>query len=135
MKSSIHSAVVLIALTAIAFLVCSQPAAALPIKIFNTGVDDSYNILAPGMPDPHWTVGAGQAYVLSLMYGLWLPNGPDSMWIGYQDDFSQPQAPYPISQQFDLTGFDPSTAQISGAWGIDDYGVIALNGIATASND
>jgi len=38
------------------------------------------------------------------------------------------QHPYDFRLTFDLTGLDPSTAHITGSWGVDNYGQIELNG-------
>src|SRR5436305_11585271 len=100
------------------------------IPMFSTGAG------IPGGDDPHWTVtsalGTAPAKILSLS-NVWFAWGPDndglnSLWIAPVDSFSQPQAPYTYSQTFDLTGFDPSTATISGIWSVDDVGTMFLNG-------
>ncbi|SNR26599.1 hypothetical protein [Puniceibacterium sediminis] len=56
-----------------------------------------------------------------------------SDWVWIDDPFSVNTARY--SFQFDLTGYDVTTASLSGMWGVDNYGAIYLNGseIATLS--
>jgi hypothetical protein len=53
----------------------------------------------------------------------------DSMWIG-QDAAGSGDvgSPYTFRLSFDLTGFDPASVRITGAWGVDNNGDITLNG-------
>jgi hypothetical protein len=43
-------------------------------------------------------------------------------------------SPYTFQLTFDLTGFNPATATISGAWGVDNDGSILLNGSTPAGS-
>jgi hypothetical protein len=55
----------------------------------------------------------------------------DSRWIWANADGSgMIGSPYTFRLTFDLTGLNASTATISGAWGVDNEGVIRLNGAA-----
>jgi hypothetical protein len=55
----------------------------------------------------------------------------NSRWIWVNADGSGTAgSPYTFRLTFDLTGLDASTATISGAWGVDNEGVIQLNGAA-----
>jgi hypothetical protein len=50
------------------------------------------------------------------------------MWVGVTTSFVTPQFPYTFTETFDLTGYNPSTAALSGFFVIDDEGYVALNG-------
>ncbi len=110
------------------------------INLPSTGTDASGNELAGGSPDPHYSVtgpgrpGGGPAVVYSQgsLFGGWVPDDPHSAWIGFQDSFSSnPHGIYTYELQVDLTGYNPSTASISGSWAADQFGSINLNGIPT----
>lgn len=112
-------------------------AAATPITIYDTGVDDSGNQLAGGSPDPHYTCVDlnGPAHVLSdaNTWPTWL-EPTDAKWIAPLDVFEQdPTGWYTIQTTFDLTGLDPSTSRISGFWAADQYGSMYLNGNLVAT--
>ena len=115
-------------------------ASATVINLASTGTDASGNELPGGSADPHYSVtgpgrpGGGPAVVYSpgSLFGGWVPDDPHSAWIGFQDSFSSsPHGDYTYELQFDLTGYDPTTASISGSWAADQFGMITLNGLAT----
>jgi hypothetical protein len=117
-----------------------QSAHAKVIPLFSTGTDSSGNLLPGGSADPHYDVtgpgvpGGGPAavYSPSSLWFQWAPNDPHSGWIGFQDSFSSsPHGDYTYVQTFDLTGYDPSTASLSGLWAADQFGSIDLNGSPT----
>ena len=110
-----------------------------PFATFNTGVDASGVPLALGAPDLHWRYVAGpdvpmpaNAIVVTSQH----PSGQyfatsDSLWISRLATGSvSPNTPYTYQLAFDLTGFDASTAVLSGIWGVDNFGSILLNGVA-----
>jgi hypothetical protein len=114
-------------------------AAAAPFTTFNTGVDASGTPLALGATDPHWLYVAGpnlptpaNAIVLTNQH----PSGQyfattDSLWISRLATGSvSTNTPYTYELAFNLTGFDASTAVLSGIWGVDNFGSILLNGVA-----
>ncbi|MDG2123008.1 MAG: immunoglobulin domain-containing protein [Verrucomicrobiales bacterium] len=137
-------------------LLASAPLAlAAPIPgLFNTGVDNDANILPPNTLDPHYTIiespdptfpGPDIFTSSSIPSPPWLIEGPgsanpDSRWItpntvggnvaGSTDNFT-------VRTTFDLTGFDQTTANITGRWSTDNGGVdIIINGFSTGqSND
>ncbi len=119
----------------IALLYLSGPARAEQIPIFNTGVDASGAPLSGGSADPHWSVVAGPGItsptpgeVLTSPSGLYAESA-DSRWIWVNADGSGATgSPYTFRLTFDLTGLNASTATISGAWGVNNEGVIELNG-------
>jgi hypothetical protein len=108
------------------------------LPIYNTDVGN----LPGSSPDTHWSVtgpniGEAQgspALVLSgpALYPSWTTDTAASGWIGVLNPGSsyQPPVPYTFSETFSMAGFQVATAQISGFWGIDDYGQLFMNGIA-----
>lgn len=104
------------------------------IPLFSTGVDAGGNILAGGSADPHWTIVAGTgissptpAIVVSSPAGSYATSG-DSRWVWRNADASGGGG-NTFRLVFDLTGYDPATAAISGFWGVDNNGRIQLNGV------
>lgn len=113
------------------------------IPLPSTGTDSSGNLLPGGSADPHYQVfgpavpgGAPAAvYSPSSIWFQWVPDDPNSGWIGFQDSFStSPHGDYTYELTVDLTGYDPSTASISGNWAADQFGSIKLNGNATGAS-
>lgn len=114
------------------------------INVFNTGVASDGTLLAGGATDPHYTVavpggsGPGPAFVVQATgFPLcvatacpWVPDGPNSNWIGPQAvPGATPAGNYTYTTTFDLTGLDPTTAVLNGQWLTDNNGVEAvLNG-------
>lgn len=112
--------------------------------LFNTGVDNNGAALGGGMIDPHYALieSADPAYpgpnavVASVIpSGFWLPNSGLSMWISPAADenypdygTAHPDGNYVYRLSFDLTGFNPATAQLSARWGVDNSGDVFLNG-------
>jgi len=123
--------------TPLLLVTLALPVQAAVISLFNTGVNALGAQLALGSADSHWSVVAGpgittpvSAFVLnnqnpSGLYG----QSPASRWIWVNaSGAAAVNSPYTFRLQFDLTGLDPSTAEISGAWGNDNTGNILLNG-------
>ena len=115
------------------------PAQAGIITLFNTGVDDAGGLLGGNFSDSHWSIIAGPgitspvpAVVLTNQLGP-LPSSapyaqsPESRWLWENADGTG-VATYTFRLTFDLTGFDPATAVITGSWGADNNGAISLNG-------
>jgi uncharacterized repeat protein (TIGR01451 family) len=114
--------------------------------VFNTGVDPNAALLPDGAVDPHYALlatspgGAGPAFVV-LQNGFpvgnpWIADGPNSKWIGTPADQSGSSAlgTYDYQTTFNLTGFDPTSAVLTGQWAADDQGTnILLNGTPTAT--
>lgn len=106
--------------------------------VFSTGVNDSGNLLSAGQADPYWTissspVGTVPALVTASLNRSWVANTASSEWInasGLGND-TEPAGLYIYTLTFSLSGFDPSTAQITGQWATDNQSEILLNGINT----
>jgi hypothetical protein len=138
---------------AIAIALLTLPAsAAIQISgLFNTGVDNS-SALQPNLTvDTHYSITAttapaytpDDAYtyadlapLYALYPGSWVGNTATSQWIGPAADIVEPSDPtwagtYTYDLTFDLTGLDPSTAQVSGLWASDNGSQIFLNNVFT----
>ena len=112
-------------------------AAATPFVTFNTGVNGSGTPLALGATDSHWTAVAGPDVTIpsnAIVVTNQHPFGQyfatvDSLWDSRLADGSGSlNSPTTYEMQFDLTGFNASTAVLSGLWGVDNSGNILLNG-------
>ena len=129
-----------IALTVAMTAVVSLSAAPIP-KLFSTGVDTNGVLLSANQIDPHYLMTASadpgfpgpDAFTLTPGFpvGPWIPEGPNSRWIAPQASQSTGNEPgiYTFTTKFDLTGLNPSTAQISGNMTADnDITAVRLNG-------
>jgi hypothetical protein len=114
-----------------------------PIGIYNTGVTASNLLAADFTADPHYTLIASAdtgapgpaTYVVNSNVwpiGAWLPDGPNSKWISPSADERKgnAQGTYTYRTTFDLTGFNPTTAALSGQFAADNSSIINLNGVA-----
>ena len=112
-----------------------NPGAPSAIAIFNTG------LAAEGAADPHYLLvtsadsgfpspGARVTSSSGYPFPYWIANGPNSKWIAPQASQSTGNAPgaYTYRTTFDLTGFNPATATLTGQWAADDCAVMKLNG-------
>jgi hypothetical protein len=122
-------------------LIAAITAVPLPVwSLYSTGVDSGKVTLSDRSVDPHWiitavpppgTPGNGAAYATASMPSSWLANTPNSRWISPQADESGGDAPGPFNYKttFDLSGFDPSTVQVSVNFAVDnDLTAVRLNG-------
>ncbi|MCX6955611.1 MAG: VPDSG-CTERM sorting domain-containing protein [Verrucomicrobia bacterium] len=108
---------------------------ALPIGLFNTGVNSSGVGLALGANDSHYDVvqnGLADAVVVSSPPGVWLANTSASEWI-WQAASGQPtNVDRTFRTTFDMTGLSLSSAVINGRWSTDNLGMdILVNGVST----
>jgi hypothetical protein len=114
-------------------------AQALPYVDLSTGLDSSGNIQhKPGSLDANWTItgavnplDAPNAYVVGPGTGEWLGghvlNGPYSSWIAANPNDGHGNGLMTATRTFNVA--TPSTAEIiGGAWSIDDWGTLSLNG-------
>lgn len=117
--------------------------------IFGTGVGVDGQPLAAGVADPHYTLltnpdnpESSVALVQGNIPGPWLANSATSKWIGPRTDTAgatgnlvddgEGPGNYVYRTQFDLTGFDLSTVQITGGWTTDNSTpAIRINGAVT----
>ena len=128
-------------------VVSVSPAAAATILLCNTGQPTGCSgTMADGSVDPNYLiVSAPAGLVVPLAATVvidddfpippWLANDADSKWIGPttgDPDSVGPAGNYTYRTTFLLTGLDPATAQISGGWATDDFGIdILINGQST----
>ena len=114
--------------------------------LFNTGVNASGAPLPDGtLNDLHYTLisvpgGATTTLIRTSAGGYPIPpyigNALLSAWIGPNNDhfLDGPVGTYDYRISFDLTGFVPSTAVITGGWSTDNNGLsILLNGVNTGN--
>jgi PEP-CTERM motif len=114
--------------------------------LFNTGVDASGVALPDGtIGDPHYSLvsvpgGTTDILVRTVPPVYPIPpyfyGGTSSAWIGPNNSPSLdgPVGVYDYQTTFNLAGFNPSTAAISGGWSTDNIGVgIYLNGVDTGN--
>jgi hypothetical protein len=124
----------------------TQAKAASITTLYNTGVNNAGAVLPDGtIGDPHYSLiavpaGTVHSRVRTATGGYPIPPyfGDDnaSAWIGPNNDAQLDGAVgnYTYRTTFDLTGFDPSTASITGGWSSDNNGVmILLNGVNTGN--
>ena len=119
----------------------STAAAAAPIPgLFNTGTDASNVALVGGngLTDPHYSVLSSTiagvvtgVQAVTYLNAAYVPNDANSRWISHSSNGSPGNGTTTFRLSFDLTGLDPSTAEITGTWGADNAGAILLNGVNT----
>jgi hypothetical protein len=144
MKLNLARAATVLGLSAVSAL---ASAASIP-GLVNTGagltagqVDSSYSFTAlTGTAvgtGGHGAVTSDNAFP----FPNWLDNSADSKWLTPTADQGASYDPsgsgtYSWTLNFDLTGYDASTASFSGRWVADNYGQLYLNGqlISTTSN-
>ena len=109
--------------------------------VYNTGLDATGNSLAAGATDPHYTLTSSAIGQLTSAVmvnpgaypiGPWVADAPTSGWVAppgaSTTNADAPVGLYVFDTTFDLTGFDPSTAMLSGKWAADNQGSLSLNG-------
>src|SRR4051812_27206841 len=108
--------------------------------LFNTGVNSNGVALSPGALDPHYTLTVAPqggtvpfAATVEANHSAWVANSLASSWIGVISDgtVSVAAGVYNYRTRFDLTGYDPTTAQISMILACDNsVDNVLLNGVA-----
>jgi hypothetical protein len=108
------------------------------IVIFNTGEGTGGTAQSTGQTDLHYNlISAPSGVVLDAITtsanAAWTANTATTDWIspGSSGDTGWPVGTYDYQTTFDLTGLDPSTADLSGKWTSDNNGCIDLNGVST----
>ena len=109
-------------------------------NLYNTGVDASHVALAggDGIVDSHYTIATsglvgvnpGDA-TYTYFNPAYVPESATSRWISYSGSPFIGSGAFAVTTTFDLTGYDPTTAAVSGLWGVDNDGEIFLNGVST----
>jgi len=116
-------------------LALASAAGASPITtLFGTGLSAGGVALPGAAIDPHYldVQTSTQAIVRTALPATYFPNDASSEWIWENADGTPLNVTRTFRTTFDLTGLNPSTAMISGAWGTDNTGLaIRLNGNVT----
>jgi len=112
--------------------------------VFNTGVDSSGSALGDEVQDPHWTLttSADPTYNGPETYTVksdefpippWMANTSNSKWIcPRQDETRVEDGSYVYQLQFDLTGYEPDSANMTGQYSVDDSLTnVKINGAST----
>jgi hypothetical protein len=113
--------------------------------LYNTGVDNNNVLLPDSATDPHYSLITsadpffpGPEAKVAISFGwpfpAWIANGPNSKWIAPRADTGNSNSPgnYYYRTTFDLTGFNPYSAMITGQWTTDNNGLnILINGTGT----
>jgi hypothetical protein len=112
----------------------STPATVAIPGLFLTGVDATDQSLAGGAIDPHYVADSATGAAVLSPANRWYqwPEPATGKWINYVDSTST-GGTHSFSTTFDLTGLDPTTAQISGVWTADNNTTMYLNGTPVAS--
>jgi len=116
--------------------------------LYNTGVQADGTAAASGSVDLHYKLlispdanfpGPDAIVADPIATGYWAENTATSRWIGPAQNQGYPSGAathtagdYTYRLTFSLAGFDPSTAQVTGAWAADNTGTaLLLNGVNT----
>jgi hypothetical protein len=116
------------------------------IAIFNTGVVSKGTLASDGSADSHYklitssdsTYPGPNAFVVTsnvFPIGPWLADGPSSKWIAPRTDAGagNAQGSYTYRTTFDLTGFTPASASLTGQFAADNSAIIKLNGVTVGA--
>lgn len=132
MKRVIRTGFSSVAAVAVSALLTAGTAGA--ATVFNTGVSASNVPLAVGSADPHWTVISGPGVttpfpaVVSTTISAYV-DVTDAAWIWTNAAGSSGRnSPYTFRTSFTLSAAEASSATLSGAWAVDNFGSIRLNG-------
>lgn len=112
------------------------------VPVFGTGVSPTGALLPDTAIDPHYTliqypgqVGTTPAptFVLSGITHTYILSGTSSKWISWSPTWidATPSGVWVYRTTFDLTGFLPNTAVLTGRIASDDEATIFLNGVNT----
>ena len=119
--------------TTLALGLAIQPVLADAIPgLFNTGVDALGQPLSNGAADLHYVLNGSGTPVVFQHPLYFLPSDARFIAAGANGVFTVNPNLYTLT--FDLTGFNPLTASISGSFGTDDAGTVSLNSVLLASS-
>jgi len=98
-------------------------------------VDSLGAALGDGASDPHYSIvspsGAGIVINQANIPSSYVANTSTSRWIWQQADGQPTNVTRTFRTTFDLTGLNPSTASIVGAWAADNFlDQILINGVS-----
>jgi Concanavalin A-like lectin/glucanases superfamily/PEP-CTERM motif len=107
-----------------------------PIKLYNTGMNENGLPLAPGTPDPHYTLISGpqgSTAIAVTNHPAWVANDFNGGFVSVLEPGSLDIAAgvYVYQTTFDLTGLDPLTASIDLNLFSDNQTEVYLNGVNT----
>jgi hypothetical protein len=129
----LHTSILVFILTAVFYSDAAIAAQVVPIPgLFNTGVDEDGKKLGDKASEIHYDLSGRDSDTFVISDGsrpkAWTPSRGQSAWIGPENGTGA-AAPgrYWYTLSFDLSGLDPSTAFISGAWATDNNSEIYLN--------
>ena len=110
------------------------------ITFYNTGEAADGSALAAGASDPHYSLvsnpsGSTETAVATQRNGAWVASSAGSGWIspGASGNSSWASGSYTYETSIDLTGYNASTALLTGTLAADDSVAIYLNHSATAA--
>ena len=86
------------------------------------------------MEDPHYSVVENDNAPAVIMHphGSYFPNNAHSTWIWQMANGRPTSVTRTFETSFDLTGYDVTSAKISGVWGTDNFGLdILINSVST----
>lgn len=135
-------------IAAVALLTASSAQAVVIVgELYNTGVGVGGVALAAGngQTDGNYTItaathaGAAIGPAATYFNAAYAAENAGSRWIAFQGNIAaipsvvgNPDVGFfDLTTSFDLTGFVPGTASITGRWGTDNQGEIFLNNIST----
>ena len=142
-------------------MVTSAYGAVIP-GLYNTGTNNVGQLLPTGSQDLHYQfsvisgtavaaqdgypfVGAGTTIQIdgvalsNFPFQYWLPDNSSSQWITPSANAGQSYDPistgwYAYTLNFNLNGFDPSTASFTAQWAVDQGGYVCLNSTIITSD-
>lgn len=103
-------------------------------QLFNTGLNGSGSLISGIEEDANWFTVDPEGGAVAYNHPSYALSNAGSQWIsiatdGASNDLNHRQTIF--ATRFDLTGYDASTAAISGIWGVDNAATIFLNGVDT----
>jgi hypothetical protein len=103
--------------------------------VYTTGItstpsEGTFGSPALGAAQPLLTVGPGD----TGWWGNWAPNGPSSDWININPNSTTSNTFGLYYTTFNISGSVPANLCLVGAMGVDDNGLLAINGTAIMGN-
>ena len=103
--------------------------------VYTTGIsstpsESTFGSPASGTAQPLLTVGPGNAD----WYSGWVANGPSSDWVAINPNSASGNSHGLYYTTFNIAGSVPANLCLVGAMGVDDNGLLAINGTAITGN-